>query len=115
MHELSIAENIIKIIKKDYRDIEGKINSISVDVGELTSIIPETLIYLFDIIKIDYGLNNVKLKVNLTKCKVLCENCGKVNEDYILDSLKKCKFCNSEKLTIIGGEELTLQNIEITD
>lgn len=115
MHELSIAENIIKIIKKDYKEIERNIKLVSVGVGELTGIIPESLTYIFDIIKGNYELNNVELKVTMVKCKIMCENCGNTEEDYNLDSLQRCRACGSEDLRIIGGGDLTLLSIETSD
>ena len=115
MHELSIVENIIKIIKKDYKCIEKEIRSISVSVGELTGIVPENLIYLFDSVKRDYELNEVELKVTVSKCKIVCEDCGCNKEDYSLDSSQKCEFCGSDKLKMIGGGDLTLLSIEIPD
>ncbi|MBP9019884.1 MAG: hydrogenase maturation nickel metallochaperone HypA, partial [Bacteroidales bacterium] len=42
MHELSIAENIIKIVSSSYKGEKENIKSIIVNVGELTGIQPES-------------------------------------------------------------------------
>lgn len=115
MHELSIAENIIKIVRKDCKDIKGSIKSISVSVGELTGIVPQTLIYIFNIIKEEYGFESTELIVNIEKCEMICENCGTVFENYKTEPGMKCESCGSDNLTITGGDKLKLLSIETSD
>ena len=115
MHELSIAENIIKIVSSSYKGEKENIKSIIVNVGELTGIQPESLVYIFNLIKNEYRLINTELKVNLIRCKLICEDCGSVNENYRLDVKEKCPSCGSDELSIIGGNELVLLSIETFD
>ncbi len=115
MHELSIAENIMKIVNDSYKGGKENIKTISVNVGELTGIEPDCLIYLFNLIKNDFGLINTELKVNLTRFKMICVDCGSIIENYKLDIKEKCPSCGSDKLTITGGDELVLLSIETFD
>lgn len=115
MHELSIAENIVKIVNSSYKGEKENIKSITVNVGELTGIEPESLIYLFNLIKNEYRLINTELKVYLIRCKLICEDCGSVNENYSLVVKEKCFSCGSDRLAVVGGDELVLLSIETFD
>ena len=64
MHELSIAESILNIIKKEAQNSEnGKVTRISLKVGKLTSLIPECLETAFQAVSQGTIAENAMLEI----------------------------------------------------
>ena len=110
MHEISIAENIIKLIQNEYGNSEFKIKEIFVQVGELSGIIPDTLIFAFDQLKNDTKFSDTKINVEIIKCKLKCNNCGREYEISLSD-ITKCENCGSDDFILIGGTDIILSRI----
>lgn len=109
MHEFSIAENIIKLIEKEH---ENNIKEIHIIIGELLGIIPDTLIFAFDQKKIDTKCKDAILKIEISRCKFRCNNCGE-EYDTSFDEITKCIICNSDDFSLIGGTDIILSRIVV--
>ena len=112
MHEISIAENIINLIQKEYENNKNNIKEIHILVGELLGINPETLIFAFDQIKIDTKFKYTILKIEFNKCKFKCNNCGE-EYDSSFDDLTECIKCKSDDFTLTGGTDIILSRIVV--
>ncbi len=115
MHEMGIAMQIAEIaqsaIPKDAGDIE--IESVNLRVGKLTAIVPESLRFCFEIVTKDTPLADAKLNIEEVPIVAVCKEC--YAETTITKADFHCSKCESGKLDIISGRELTVSSIEVAD
>ena len=116
MHELSIAQNIITIVEEEYlkQNCTGDVKSIVFFAGRMNAIIPESLIFNFNTIKLENKiLMNTILQLKEEPIIIKCKNC-KV-ENKIDDPFFICETCGSTNIEIISGKEMYIESIEIDD
>ncbi|AIS51338.1 hydrogenase nickel insertion protein HypA [Thermoanaerobacter kivui] len=111
MHELSIAENILSIITGEAKKYNlKKIKEITVKAGELAGIVPENLIYCFEIISKGSIAEGAEIKIERVPLKVLCLDCG---EEFVASLPNiQCVKCGSRNLKIVGGKEFFIESME---
>lgn len=116
MHELQIAQNIISIVNEELlksHRIE-KVQDVFLVSGRMRAIIPETLIFSFDVQKEKYPqLLNAKLSVQEVDIVIKCKDCNK--EQTIKEPTFRCQKCTSPNITIQSGNELFIDSIELFD
>ncbi|MCX6151274.1 MAG: hydrogenase maturation nickel metallochaperone HypA [Ignavibacteriales bacterium] len=110
MHESSIAQKIIEIVKEnlDLQDI-NKLSSIKVKIGKLSNIFPNALLSAFNSIIDNTPFYKTKLDIEISPIVLKCGNCDFVfsDEDFIFN----CKKCGSNNLSVITGDELELSEL----
>lgn len=119
MHEFSVTAQIVETILKEI-DIHNvkKVNEVYIDVGELTFLAHEQLIFAYQILTENTPLKDSKMIINEKKSKIRCENCGYVGGlsyvDHALHHLQlpifTCPKCNG-KIEILEGKECTIMRI----
>ena len=111
MHELSIIDNIIKIVEENARKAGfTHVDCIKLRIGEMRQIVPDSMEFAFDSLKKDTLLENAKLEYTIVPVEVECRSCG-------LRSLIKeidftCKKCGGTDLKLLTGKELQIESIE---
>lgn len=115
MHEMGIAQQIANIAKEAIpKDIDNvEIEAVNLRVGKLTAIVPASLKFCFEIITRDSVLSGAKLNIEEIPIVAVCQEC--YAETIINDANFLCGKCNSGKLDIISGRELTVSSIEVAD
>jgi hydrogenase nickel incorporation protein HypA/HybF len=114
MHELSVAQNIIDIVKQNVSETDlPKVESIKLRIGEFSNIVVDSLLFSFEAITKDTGLKNLKVDIKKVPFKANCKDCGIdfTNEFMIMI----CPECHSKNTSVVSGEELELVEIEIND
>jgi hydrogenase nickel incorporation protein HypA/HybF len=112
MHELSIAENIIEIVKENLA-ADCSVKSVKVRIGELANVIPDSLEFCFGVITKGTPLERARLKIENISITAHCEGC---EADFEVEGfLFQCKNCGSTDLRIISGNELRVVEIEVDD
>ncbi len=108
MHEMSIAQSIIEIVLEENSSHQN-IKEVYFKASSIHQIIPESLIFYYDIIKIGYPLlKNSKL---IVESESLVGKCKKCNSIYEIENLFFiCKNCNLG-LEIIQGNEMYIDKI----
>lgn len=112
MHELGIAQSIIQTVLDE---VAAKgltpVESITVRVGALSSVVPEALEFGFDALKADTALAETQLKIERVPIQGKCKDCGRDFdvEDYVF----ACPHCESGQLTVLRGEELEIAYLEV--
>lgn len=115
MHELYIADCILKSARESLpTDISPeRIRQVEVQVGELDAVIPETLIFLFDAIKISHGMSNAGLQIEKIDILCCCQDCG---HKFRIDiPLFICPDCGSSKVEVLQGRGIKLLKILVDD
>ncbi len=114
MHELSVAQEILGIIKQYVPDPKpNTIKSVKVNIGKLSNILTDSLTFCFDAITSDTPLNGVKLEIIETPVKITCTACNKESE--IEPPVFACPICGNNQIRIVSGTELRVDEIELFD
>lgn len=112
MHELSIAENLIKIINDQIKSNNvRKILSIKLKIGKLTSVSPNALAFSFTTLSKGTNLEGINLEIESVPIRVRCQRC---NRNFILDEpIFICPKCSYANLKVICGRELYVESMEV--
>lgn len=115
MHELGIVFHIIDSVEEVAKENNlTQIQSVTVEVGEVSTVIPEYLI--------DCWNWAIKKKELLTGCEMIvepihamthCDGCG---ENYpTVAHGRICPRCGSEKTWLITGNEINIKEISVNE
>lgn len=112
MHELGIVFHIIETLEDVGKENSlKKISSVTIELGEVSSVIDE---YLGDCWKWAAArsalLNGAELKIEVLPAVTYCEGCqqtyGTVEHGRI------CPYCGSEKTYLLTGNEINIKEVE---
>ncbi|HEY5524339.1 MAG TPA: hydrogenase maturation nickel metallochaperone HypA [Clostridium sp.] len=111
MHEVSIIENVIEIVSEKAIENEfTKVNKVSLKIGELSGVMPESLNFAFKSCIIGTMLEGSILEIEKVKAVAECKDCKQV---FPIDHFNKlCPCCNKFCSSIIAGYELYVNTIE---
>lgn len=113
MHELSVVKSILKTVDKNVVRHHGKrVKEIRIIVGDLSSIVDDSLQYYFEILTKASPINGAVLKIQRTQAIASCDACGS-NVPVILPLPKSCSKCHSDGIHISGGTEFYIDSIEL--
>ena len=114
MHELAIAESIVKTVHDQIeRNGLGKVLAVGMRIGDLTDVVPEALEFGFEAITRDTVLGDAKLLIEKVPIQGRCRGCG--NDFQICDFTFICPSCDSRDIDLTHGNELDLAYIEVAD
>ena len=112
MHEMSLAENILEIIEETIPDSgEKKLLSVTVEVGKLAAVMPDSLQFCFETIIEDTPFRGARLQIVEKPLSGYCPACQISFE--IDNMLFSCPRCDSIEIRINGGQELQLTELEV--
>ena len=114
MHELSIAHSLLSIIERSIPSGNiGTVTEVHLDVGTLSAIEIDALVFSFDIVKDKTISSKANLIINSIQGKGKCKSCSSV---FDLDKYGvACPDCNSYSIDILQGKELKITSISIED
>jgi len=112
MHELSLAQTICQAVIP--HQAEGhKIVAIVIENGPFSGVVTESLEYCFSIVAGEHGLSEAKLRVRNLQVAATCPACGGASE---IDNMwAECDRCGHSPLTVDGGREFRIKEIEIEE
>jgi hydrogenase nickel incorporation protein HypA/HybF len=113
MHEMAVAENIIKVIEEKLTEEnhKGKVTRINLKIGKLTCVEPEALRLSFEVISKESSLEKASLMIDSVPITGKCKDCKKKLNLEVMDFT--CPFCGSFRIEIKTGRELLIESFEI--
>ena len=113
MHELAVTESILKIATTHALQANAShVTDINIVLGRLSSIVDDSVQFYWDIISQETICSGSKLHFERIPAKLACLDCGNT---YTLDGdLTFCPQCQSDRVTVVSGDEFRLDSIEIT-
>lgn len=109
MHELSIAQGIIEVCEQHAKG--RRVNSVSVQIGSLSGVVPEALEFCYEAAVSGTLLEGSRLAIERIAATAFCPCCGAVSEiERFTDS---CPCCGSFPLEIRSGEEMRVKELEV--
>lgn len=109
MHELSIAESIMQIASRHARG--RKVHRIEVRVGHLRQVVPAALTFAFDLVAVGTSVEGAQLVLEEIPAAVTCGACGA--ESHVEGFPLACANCGTLNVTVIRGEELSVDTLEL--
>lgn len=112
MHEMSIAQSLIAIVKEEMIENNAKrLRSVRVNIGEMSGIVPETLKTCFEIITAKGNMKGAVLKMDIAPLVGGCRKCRK--EFKVEEYNFSCPECESTDIDIISGREMNIVELEV--
>lgn len=115
MHELSIAESIISIVRDEMaKHGLTQVTKIKIVYGEISAIVPEALETAFEMLTVNNPLNNAVIELEMKPMAVRCGQCSHEFEPEAKDrGIMPCPKCsNMVGHEIIAGRELYIDHLE---
>ena len=111
MHELAIAESLLKIVSEEAaKHGLSRISRVRLRIGKLSTVVPEALQFSFDVIKEGTPAGEAELSIETVPVMARCEKCG---IDFEADSFFfLCPQCDEVQVTLLSGKELEIVDIE---
>lgn len=114
MHELSIATNILDAAEDEARKLGyNSISLISLEIGSLASIEPNSLSFCFEAASKNTIAKNAILDINLVPGHGICNTCH--NQIEVKTIPCSCPKCNKFSLTIKDGFQILIKNMEVNN
>ena len=114
MHELSLAENIITIVREEMEKHHATaLNILHLAVGKMSGVVPESLSFCLELITQGTDLQGVKVVIDVIPLCCECRGCGK--EFEISQFTAACPLCGSRDIIMISGRELSIVELEVDD
>jgi len=111
MHEMSITQEIIEICRRHAGN--RRILSLDIEIGELSSIVPESIEFCFEACSSGTTLEGARLNIIKIPGIGHCQAC---NSRIPMQALYgSCGKCGSYHVIIESGEEMRVREIEVDD
>lgn len=114
MHEMSVAQDIIEIVRDHVpQGAEEKVKKIRLKIGELSGIVPDSLLFCFDILKTESGHRNASIDIEYVPITARCRLCDKTSQlEY---GIYFCLSCHSSDIELLTGKELNIVDVELDE
>lgn len=114
MHELSIAQSIIEIVRSNVASDDAYlVRSVRVKVGEISGVIPESLEFCFEAITHDTPLERATLDIEHVPFVLRCKTCDASFGSEM--GIVLCPHCTGTDTQVLSGFELQVAEIELDD
>jgi len=112
MHELSIAEGIVSVVRDSVQlGKSERVRTVEIVAGELTGIVRETLDFCFEFAAKDTILEGAALVVAIQPISGRCRACG---EQFAVERYEfVCPKCAATDIEMISGRELYVKQVEV--
>lgn len=111
MHELSIVENLLGIIKSVAEENKmSRVTRVHLKIGNLRQIVPEMFQFAFDTAKKGTIAESASLGMTFVPAKAVCRTCGR--EFIVDDNFFICEGCSGIDVDVIEGKELLIDTME---
>jgi hydrogenase nickel incorporation protein HypA/HybF len=122
LHEFSAACSIVDTAVEAAKDNNAtKVSTVNVEVGEFTFLVPEQLIFNFEIASRNSILEGAELRIKKVKGRLLCNDCrfegesktdSNIPNEIAAFAPMKCPKCGGSSTKITGGKDFVITSIE---
>ncbi len=112
MHELSLCEDMIDLLRERAKvDHFSQIKSIQLEIGKLSCIESDALIFAFSATAKGSLAENATLKINEIPGQGWCDQCA--SEVTIEQRFDTCPHCDYYPLEIRQGDKMRIKYVEV--
>lgn len=111
MHEVSIAQSLLKIVEDESKKHEvSRVTRVHVRIGSLSTIVPDALTFSFEVVSDRTVAEGAELDIEVVPARGRCYSC---NIDFEVEtSLFLCPQCGGIAGELLSGKELEIVDIE---
>lgn len=112
MHEMSIAESTLQLIEDAaYQQKFSRVKAVFLEVGELSSIERDSLMFCFDMVTKGTIADGARLEILVIPGSGWCKTCKR---DVAMPELyAACPDCGGFPLEVSGGTEMRVKELEV--
>ena len=111
MHELAIAESIVRIAGQQ---ADGRrVAKVQLKVGHLRQVVPSALTFSFELVAEGTPVEGAELEIEEVPAMGRCHDCGA--ESQLGSFPLQCEACEGFDLEILEGEELLVESLELEE
>jgi hydrogenase nickel incorporation protein HypA/HybF len=110
VHELSICGSIADIVTR--RAAGQAVKVINVRVGQLRQVVPDTLVYCWELVSAETPLAGSRISVEPVPVRVRCRSCERVT-DVGEVPVFACGGCGGFDVEVVSGEEFLITSLEL--
>jgi hydrogenase nickel incorporation protein HypA/HybF len=111
MHELSIAESVVRIA--DRHAAGRRVARVEVKVGRLRQVVPSALEFAFGLVAEGTTVEGAELAIEAVPAGGVCRDCAAETE--LSGCPWRCPRCDGLDLEVIRGEELQVESLELEE
>lgn len=108
MHELSVAQSVVDAVLE--RTGERHVTTVRLQVGRLSGVVPDALLFCFDLAVAGTPLDGATLEIEEPTGRAHCRGCG---AEFALRDLVLLCDCGSADVEVMAGRELQLTSVEV--
>ncbi len=113
MHELGLADAVLKMVDRVAQEEGGQVLSVTVELGDLSGVVHRFLTDAWEAVRDKTPYSGVPLRIHPVPATAKCFSCGRV---FVVDPEDlRCPDCKSDLLTPLSGRDMTVTEIEIYD
>ena len=114
MHELGVTQSILQIALHHANQAGAtRIKELNLVVGELASIVDDSVQFYWDMISKDTVCEGAVLNFERIPAQMTCLDCG---HTYTLSrGLEACPACGGFRVRVVAGDEFRLESIEVEE
>lgn len=115
MHEMALAESILGLVEETAAaqgvSGVGRVRAVFLDVGELSSVEPEALLFCFDAVTRGSVADGARLEIQRIPGQGWCLNCSRtVPLGALYDP---CPECGRHQVQPTAGQEMRVREFEL--
>jgi hydrogenase nickel incorporation protein HypA/HybF len=112
MHELSITQGILDLVlEAAAREGGGRVTAIDLVVGELSSIVDDSVQFYWDLIAEDTPAAGAVLRFRRVPLQFECRRCRALFEPR--DGDFDCRHCGAADVRVAAGDELRVESFDL--
>ncbi len=111
MHELSIAESVVRIASAHAAG--RRVTRVDLRVGHLRQVVPASLEFSFELLADGTAVEGAELVIETVPAAGRCRTCGDESEQEGLPL--RCARCGGLDVEVTGGEELLVDSLELEE
>jgi hydrogenase nickel incorporation protein HypA/HybF len=111
MHELSIAESVVRIASNHAAG--RRVHVVEVKVGHLRQVVPSALEFAFELVAQGTPLERAELRIEEVAAAGVCRACGA--ESVLVGFPFRCDACGGLDIEVVRGEELLVDSLELEE
>jgi hydrogenase nickel incorporation protein HypA/HybF len=108
MHELAVTQSVVDMVVE--RMAGRRIAAVRVRVGELSGVVPDAMLFCYDVVTAGTDLEGSRLEIERTPGRAHCRDC---NQDFALDDLILLCPCGSADVQLVAGRELEVASVDL--
>jgi hydrogenase nickel incorporation protein HypA/HybF len=112
VHELSITENLVRILQEQGTSQNfTKVLKVHLEIGALSTIEPDSILFCFDIIAKDTIAEGAVLEISRVSAVASCRTCKSQCEINAYGDT--CSACGGMELDVLSGKDMIVKNVEV--